>query len=63
MVSVIVHNGKPLTGLLELVGKSTDEKPTESLDGYLIMNGSTFMEMDTSEVYMYDADGKLWYKL
>lgn len=37
-------------------GKSTDEKPV----GDEVPNGSRFNEMDTSFLYVYDADTKTW---
>ncbi len=42
----------------EYTGLSTDEKPTDD-----IPNGSTFLEMDTSDVYAYDAENAQWRKL
>jgi len=42
----------------DLRGLSTDEKPTEKIG-----NGSTFLEMDTSEVYVFDKDNLTWRKL
>ena len=42
--------------VFELIGKSTDTKPT-----YPIMaNGSTFIEMDTSKVFVWDKDTSSW---
>ncbi len=38
-------------------GKSTDVKPVTG-----VPNGSTFYEMDTQSVYMFDADGSTWIK-
>ena len=35
-------------------GLSTDTKPTD------VPNGSRFLEMDTGDVYMYDADSSAW---
>lgn len=35
-------------------GLSTDTKPTD------VPNGSRFLEMDTGDVYMYDADSSSW---
>lgn len=40
----------------DLRGLSTDEKPINKYVG----NGSTFIEMDTGKVFMYDAEHKLW---
>lgn len=37
-------------------GLSTDTKPT----GAEVANGSCFLELDTSKIYFYDADGGQW---
>ena len=41
-----------------LYGLSTDEKPT-----YRISNGTTFVEMNTGKVYMFDAASSTWLEL
>lgn len=41
-------------------GKSTDTKPTVTFEGLKIVNGSSFFEMDTQEVYFYDGDVNDW---
>lgn len=46
--------------VLELVGLSGDEKPTKIIDGVEITNGSTFFEMDTQVVFMYDEQFHRW---
>lgn len=46
-------------GYWDLRGLSTDTKPT---DAY-IPNGSSFLEMDTGDVYFWDADAPQWRKL
>lgn len=47
----------------DLRGLSTDTKPT-NLTGYGdVPNGSTFLEIDTGDIYAYDADGESWNKL
>jgi hypothetical protein len=38
------------------VGLSTDIKPTN------VNNGTRFIEMDTSSIYLYDAQDKKWFK-
>ena len=38
----------------DLRGKSSDTKPTD------VPNGSTFLEMDTTNVYIFDADDGEW---
>lgn len=45
--------------LTELRGLSTDEKPTE-IETDLIENGSVFIEIDTGDVYIFDAESKEW---
>lgn len=37
-------------------GLSTDEKPTEAV------NGSCFLEMDTSKIYFFDEEHGEWLK-
>ena len=39
-----------------MMGLSTDSKPTDASIG----NGSAFIEMDTSKLYLYDAAGESW---
>ena len=44
----------------DLRGLSTDTpKPTE-WGGVSIGNGSTFFEIDTGKLYIFDADGATW---
>ena len=42
---------------MEYRGLSTDSKPTDA------PNGAAFLEMDTGDVYLYNADGPAWVKL
>lgn len=46
-----------------LSGLSTDTKPTEAFDGLPITNGSTYLEIDTGYVYLYNAAADTWAKL
>ena len=45
---------------LSFQGLSTDTKPTVSYDGYELMNGTSFFELDNQEVYFYDGDSQTW---
>lgn len=45
-------------GYAEYAGLSTDNKPTQG-----VANGSIFLEMDTADVYAYDAANTTWRKL
>lgn len=47
---------------MELIGRSTDEKPIGEYEGYPIINASTFLEMDTGELYWFDEDAGSWIK-
>lgn len=44
----------------EIRGLSTDEKPIDEIEGIGIDNGSVFLEIDTGDVYFFDADSKTW---
>ncbi|MBR1477430.1 MAG: hypothetical protein IJ608_05655 [Lachnospiraceae bacterium] len=41
-------------------GKSTDTKPTGSYDGIEILNGSSFLEIDTKAIFFYDKENESW---
>lgn len=47
------------TNTLKLTGKSTEPKPT----GIEIGNGSEFIETDTGNKYIYNADNAVWTKI
>ena len=53
-VSQILDRG----GYAEYAGLSTDQKPTEG-----VATGSTFLEVNTGDVYVYDSAGQTWRKL
>ena len=48
---------------MQINGLSTDEKPTVTYKYTKIENGSTFIEMDTGKVYMYDEENATWHEL
>lgn len=48
------------TNELSFKGLSTDTKPTVKYDDLKIINGSTFFEMDTQQVYFYDGATDSW---
>ncbi len=56
-----ILNEKPVGGALRYIeasGLSTDTKPTSG-----IITGSTFLEADTGDVYIYDEVTGTWNKL
>ena len=48
--------------VLDIVGLSTDTKPTDAVEGIAITNGSTFTEIDTSNIYMFDEETHTWFE-
>lgn len=48
---------KPTNMANEYSGLSTDTKPTDG-----VYQGSIFVEVDTGDVYFFDADGAQWVK-
>ena len=46
--------------VLELRGLSSDIKPTEFYEGYPILTGSAFLEIDTGTVFFYNAEAQIW---
>lgn len=46
---------------IALYGLSTDEKPIQWFKGKCIPNGSTFQEIDTTQIYMYDTEKDEWF--
>lgn len=44
----------------DLYGLSSDTKPTGQFQGKDIGNAATFMEIDTRNVFFYDAEHDIW---
>lgn len=51
--------GEGSIALLELAGLSTDEKPVE-METTKVDNGSTYIEIDTGKIYLYDLENEQW---
>lgn len=61
MVRILSSDGKrdgTIPVLCEFAGLSTDTKPTENL-----ATGSTFLEVDTGDVFLFDEEGPTWNKV
>lgn len=58
MVRVLDHRfiGKGVK-YFEYAGLSTDDKPTDN-----VATGSSFFEVDTTDVYFYDEGSETWIK-
>lgn len=55
MITIDRIGGQNVFSSTELKGLSTDTKPTTDIN-----NGSTFYEMDTKKVFMYDEENLRW---
>lgn len=60
MVTATRTEGNNEISSFSFKGLSTDTKPTDSWNGTKIQNGSSFMEIDTQELYFYDAENATW---
>jgi hypothetical protein len=63
MISLVKIGGQYNSSVLELYGLSTDEKPIHAVNGRSILNGSTFLEMDTAKVFIYSESNETWYEI
>lgn len=48
--------------LVELRGLSDDVKPT-TIENGVIENGSSFLEINTGDLYLFDAENQEWDKV
>ena len=63
MVTLLKVGNECWAKQLDICGLSTDEKPIDTIDGIDVVNGSTFLEMDTKKVYMYSRSDTTWYEI
>lgn len=62
MITINKYNENSNATHMELVGLSTDEKPIAVAENNTVIgNGSTFFAMDTGDVFIYDAENKIWH--
>lgn len=60
MVSLTKYGDNSTSAVCEITGLSTDTKPIDKIDGVCIGNGSTFIEMDTQKVFIFDKQNLKW---
>lgn len=73
MITVIKQGNAYNRRVISLEGLSTDTKPVEyfietdsngvEVARVYIENGSTFTEIDTGKLFMYDAENNTWYEI
>ncbi len=60
MESIVRTGGSSVDRSADIRGLSTDTKPTKA-DG--VPHGSTFIEMDTGDCFMFNANNDTWYQI
>lgn len=45
----------------KIVGLSSDTKPIKTINNLPIANGSTYLEINTSKTFIYDAENHKWH--
>ena len=63
MVTLNKYGDKCNRIYLELYGISTDTKPIEKFGTTYIGNASTYLEMDTGKIFIYDEENHKWYEM
>lgn len=58
--TVATGAGLKTSYIYAFTGLSTDTKPVGTYMNTQIQNGSSFVEMDTGSVFMYNEDGPAW---
>lgn len=56
MITIYRNARRIIKNTSDFCGLSTDEKPTDA------KNGSTFLEIDTGNIFKFDEEGKNWYE-
>lgn len=60
MVTLVRMGGSQVAKNAEFYGKSGDIKPVNIGDVVSIPNASTFYEMDTKKIFLFDEDTNTW---
>lgn len=45
-----------------IYGISGDDQPTTTVEGYPVINGAHYIEIDTGKKYLFDAENETWYE-
>lgn len=60
MVTLNKYADRPNRNWMDFYGLAKDQKPIEKYGTITICNGSTYYEMDTKKVYIYDEENHVW---
>lgn len=61
-INKVKKQGGTIKFLVDLRGLSGDDKPT-SIENGVVENGSTFIEIDSGDIYMFDFANQEWDKV
>lgn len=63
MITLNKYADTPNRAWLELYGLSTDIKPIEKFGSTYIGNASTYYEMDSKKLFIYDEENHQWFEM
>ena len=63
MITLNKYGDKCNRVYLELYGLSTDTKPIEKFENVFIGNASTYYEMDSKKLFIYDEENHKWFEM
>lgn len=58
--TITTEDGIVQSYIYSFTGLSSDTKPTRKYKNTMIQNGSSFVEMDTGKVFMYNEAAHAW---
>lgn len=61
-LGIVRTGGSSIDRSADIRRLSTDTKPTRA-NGYEVPHGSTFIEIDTGDCYMYHEPSDTWYQI
>ena len=63
MITGNKYADSPNRSWMELYGLSTDEKPIKKMGTVFIGNASTYYEMDSKKLFIYDEENHQWFEM
>ena len=63
MITCNKYADSPNRSWMELYGLSTDEKPIKKMGTTFIGNASTYYEMDSKKLFIYDEENHKWWEM
>ena len=63
MITCNKYADSPNRSWMELYGLSTDKKPIKKMGTVFIGNASTYYEMDSKKLFIYDEENHQWFEM